>query len=313
MWDEGPIDKMFRKLLAAVFLSIFLLGFVYVTNILDKPADLISPGILGSRIANNLWFPQAEVNSSLEVPEITARAAYFVDIDSGKVLFEKDAREKLPVASLTKIMTAIVTLENRSWGDEVMISEGASGMEPDRMDLRAGEKLTVEELMSGMFLVSGNDAAEALAENTAGGRENFIAQMNAKALQLGMKETLFINPTGLEEEGRQQYSSAYEVALMSRYAVKNFPHLVDISRNPHIFIPATQTHQDYDLYSGINLLTTYPGVIGLKTGFTPEAGLTLVTLAEKGGHKVLGVLLRSENRRAEARQLLDYSFSQLGI
>ena len=181
------------------------------------------------------------------------------------------------------------------------------------MELKAGERLTVEELMYGIFLVSANDAAEALAETSAKNRGDFIGQMNNTAQRIGMKDTLFINPTGLEEDQGEQYSTAYDVAIMSRYATRRFPRLVDFSKTPRVTLPQTSTHQDYDLYSGINLLTTYPGVVGLKTGYTPEAGLTLATLARKEGHEVLGILLGSENRREEARELLDYSFKKLNI
>lgn len=304
-----------KKLLTAL-VALGLLGGLILFTTLRNPNDkLISPVVLGSRIANNLWFPQAEASffGSQDL-QISARAAYFVDIDTGKVFYQKDIYDRMPVASLVKIMTVVVALENKSWDDAVTVSYRASQMEPDRMDLRSGEKLTVEELLDGVFLVSANDGAEALADTAVeGSRENFLVQMNAKAKQLGMKDTLFINPTGLEEEGRQQYSSAFDVMLMARYAIKNFPRLLDITKNPHIQLPQTTAHQDYDLYSGINLLTTYPGVIGFKTGYTPEAGLTLVTLAEREGHRVLGVLLNSPDRRAEARELLDYSFKQLGV
>ena len=142
--------------------------------------------------------------------------------------------------------------------------------------------------------------------------DEFIPAMNKKTLQLGMKDTLFINPSGLEEDDKEQYSTAFDVALMSRYAIKQFPSLVEISSTYHRYIPKTSTHQDYDLYSGINLLTTYPGVLGLKTGYTPLAGLTLVTLARRQGQQILGVLLNSQDRRAEAKLLLDYSFAKLG-
>jgi D-alanyl-D-alanine carboxypeptidase len=128
-----------------------------------------------------------------------------------------------------------------------------------------------------------------------------------------MKNTHFINPSGLEEEGNEQYSTAYDVMLMSRYAINKFPNLLEISSNPHIFIEKNSEHQDYDLYSGINLLTTYPGVLGFKTGYTPEAGLTLVTVAQKNGKRVIGVLLNSTERREDAKMLLDYSFAKLGV
>ncbi len=273
-------------------------------------------------MADNIWTPNLNPFAIPEVkaaPSITGRAAFFVDTNTGQVLFEKNAKERMPIASLTKIMTVIVALENllpneSAYKEKVFtISPQAAGVEPDKMQLIAGEKLNLDELLDGIFLVSANDAAEQLAENTTGRREEFINLMNSKALQLGMNDTLFINPTGLEEDSVNQYSSAYDVALMSRYAVKKYPHLLEISSEPHIYLPETITHQEYDLYSGINLLTTYPGVVGFKTGYTPEAGLTLVTIARRGNHEVLGVLLGCENRRDDAKLMLDYSFAQLGV
>lgn len=280
---------------------------------LPKDSKLVSPFVEKGKVAINLWFPKAGANPDNTDINISAKAAYFVDADTGEVLYQKNPHQRLPIASLTKIMTVIVTLENRSFTDTVKISPAAANMEPDHMELIAGEKLSVEELLYGVFLVSANDAAEALAETSTSGRDDFIRQMNNKAKQLGMNDTLFINPTGLEEDGKDQYSSAYDVALMSRYAIKHFPRLVDISSTPYKYLPQTPTHQDYDLPSGINLLTTYPGAEGFKTGYTSEAGLTLVTLAKRDGHEILGVILGSGDRRGEARELLDYSFQKLRV
>jgi D-alanyl-D-alanine carboxypeptidase (penicillin-binding protein 5/6) len=305
---------MSKKLLFLVLLFICLLSLLYLLLSPKPNKKLVSPWISSGESAINLWFPQAQASFDYQdAPILSARAAYFVDIDSGEVLYQKNIHQQMPIASLTKIMTAVVTLENKKFTDVISISQRAAAMEPDHMLLLAGEKLTVEELLYGVFLVSANDAAEALAENVAGSRDTFIALMNSTAVQLGMKNTKFINPTGLQEDDRQQYSSAYDVALMSRYAIKHFPKLVEISSTPHMYLPQTATHQDYDLYSGINLLTTYSGVLGFKTGYTPEAGLTLVTLAKRDGHQVLGVILSSENRREEAREMLDYSFKKLGV
>lgn len=312
--DEGLNDLMNKKLLTVFVLLVacFLLLIYIFLNFKDD-GKLLSPW-LGGRVANNLWFPQGSVEFLTEEPlQITAQAAYFIELGSGRVLYEQDKDLKLPIASLVKIMTVIVALENNNLADEVKVSQRAAGMEPDSMLLKAGETLSVEEILYGIFLVSANDGAEALAENHPEGREGFIKQMNAKAKQLGLKDTLFINPTGLQEDGEKQYSTAFEVAVMSRYAIKYFPYLVDITSKDHVILPQTSTHQDYDLYSGINLLTTYPGVVGFKTGYTPEAGLTLVTLAKRENYQVLGVLLGSSNRREEARQLLDYSFQKLGL
>lgn len=305
---------MGRKIGYAVLAIALAILAIHLPMIIQSSGSLVSPLVFTPQMALNLWFPKASASSQGEnLPEITAQSAYFVDTDSGEVLYQKNPQQKLPIASLVKIMTAVITLENTSLEEKITVSPEAAGMEPDRMDLRAGEKLTVEELLYGLFLVSGNDAAEALAQGVLGNREEFISAMNRKALQLGMKDTAFINPSGLEEDDKIQYSTAFDIVLMSRYAVRQFPSLVKISSTPHYYIPGNETHRDFDLYSGINLLTTYPGVVGFKTGYTPQAGLTLVTLAQKEGRQVLGVLLNSQDRRAEARLLLDYSFAKLGV
>ena len=135
--------------------------------------------------------------------------------------------------------------------------------------------------------------------------------MNIKAKHLGMKNTHFVNPTGLDEDTGNSYSTSFDLALLTRYLIRAYPEVVNISETPHIFIPETPDHQDYDMYSGINLLTTYPGVVGFKTGFTPEAGLALITLCRKDSHEVLGIILGTEDRRDEAKELLDYSFERL--
>ncbi len=300
----------FSLVLGVVLLS--LLGYMFYEKY-NSSTKLISPiGNVG-KVASNLWQPKVVSSAQNKAPEITAKSAYFVDTDTGQVFYQKNIHERMPIASLTKIMTVIIAMEHKQLQDTYLVSEHAASMEPDHMMLIAGEKLTLEELLDGIFLVSANDAAEVLAEGTTNNRDQFLELMNQKATFLGMKDTLFINPSGLEEDDKEYYSSAFDVALMSRYAVKQFPQLVDISDKPYIYLPQTETHQDYTMYTGINLLTTYPGVVGFKTGYTPEAGLTLVTLARQNGHQVLGVLLNSESRRDDAKALLDYSFAQLGI
>lgn len=269
----------------------------------------------GKSLGINLWFPkEASVGTVLgaeTIPEITAKSALFVDTQTSQVLYSKNPHQRLPIASLVKVMTALIAIENRNLDEELLVSSYAAGMEPDKMLLIPGEKLTIQELLYGIFLISANDAAEVLAQTTTGDRDEFVKHMNKKAQDLGMKDTFYVNPTGLDEDSESSYSTAYDLAVLARYAIKKFPILVEISQAQHIYLPITAYHQDYDMYTGINLLSTYPGVVGFKTGYTPEAGLTLITLARKNGQEVLGVLLGSENRREEAKELLDYSFEQL--
>ena len=277
-----------------------------------KPLPMVMPMVAAKSLPiENLWLP-ADESGNYPKLGLTAQAALAVDAQTGQILYDVKSSERMKIASLTKIMTAIVTLENRDWGDRLYVSNRAAEMEPDKMLLIAGETLTVEELMQGLFLVSANDAAEVFAETVTGDRDQFIKLMNQKALSIGMKNSLFVNPSGLEEDNRDYYSSAYDVAVMTRYAIHKWPKLLSITSQPHIQIPATADHQDYDLYSGINLLTTYPGVVGFKTGYTPEAGLTLSSVAMKNGHQIIVVLLGSENRREDAKILLDYAFKKLG-
>jgi len=302
---------MKQILLVLLALAIIPIGLYFILTANDSK-NLVSPLLKTNKVISlNQWFPKEVLGVGIEVPEITAKAAFFVETKTGRVLFSKNPEQQLPIASLVKVMTALIALENRNLDEKLWVSSRASEMEPDKMFLQPGEELNLKELLYGIFLISGNDSAEVLAEATTGNRMEFINSMNDKAKQLGMKNSFFVNPTGLDEDISNSFSSAYDLSLLTRYAIRKFPVLVDISKTEHITLPQTEDHQDYDMYSGINLLTTYPGVIGFKTGFTPEAGLTLITLAQKDGHEIVGVLLGSENRRDEAKELLDYSFSKL--
>lgn len=316
----------FKSILAALLIALLLSFIFFKTKEIFVKDNLTSPvlGVSKQKVSVNVWSPvfkPESFNIDPEAPEITALSALFVETNSGEILYAKNPRQELSIASLVKIMTVIIALENRSLNDLFTVSQRAADMEPDKMLLIPGERLTLKELLDGIFLVSANDASEVIAENTTGRREEFINLMNSKARQLGMNNTLFLNPSGLEEDFAKQYSTALDVAIMSRYLVKTFPEVVDISSQTYVFIEATSDHQDYEMYSGINLLSTYPGVLGLKTGFTPEAGLTLVTLARRGNEQVpssgskeiIGVLLGAVNRRDDAKLLLDYSFKKLGL
>lgn len=298
-------------ILSTVFV-IALSLLVFNTTSGKQAKELISPILNGEKVLGiNQWLPQQVLGSQTNAPQISANAGLFIDTKSGQVLYSKNQKQRLPIASLVKVMTVLITLEHKKMDDQFVVSQRAADMEPDKMLLIAGEKLTLKELLDGIFLVSANDAAEVLAEKATGDRAEFIKLMNDKAKQLGMNDTFYANPTGLDEDSNNSYSSAYDLAILTRYLIRHFPEVVDISKTEHILLPQTENHQDYDMYTGINLIATYPGVVGFKTGYTPEAGLTLITLARKDGHEVVGVLLGSGDRRDEARELLDYSFNKL--
>lgn len=301
-----------KKLAVLATTLVILLAALFITSSKEGGVNLISPLARQEKVLGiNQWFPGNMDIDQTKAPSIRAEAALFVDTRYGQVLFAKNPKKKLPIASLVKVMTALIALEQRSMDDQFLVSQRAADMEPDKMLLISGERLTLRELLYGIFLISANDAAEVLSEGTTGSRDEFIWLMNEKAEQLGMKDTYLVNPTGLDEDSNNSYSTAYDLAILTRYLIRRFPEVVDISKTEHVYFPKTENHQDYDMYSGINLLTTYPGVVGFKTGYTPEAGLTLITLVRKNGSEVIGVLLGSESRRDEARELLDYSFSKL--
>lgn len=306
------IENCMKKLPIFAAVLIILAGFIVFRISEEKrPQELISPLLKQEKILGvNLWLPAVE-GAQDSVPQISAQSAFFIDSKTGQVLFAKNIQERLPIASLVKVMTALIALEHKGMGDKLFVSQRATEMEPDEMILLPGEKMTLKELLYGIFLVSANDAAEVLAEGSVGSRDEFIKLMNIKASQLGMKDSFFVNPTGLDEDSNNSYASSYDLAILTRYLIRHFPEVVEISKTPHTYIEATPDHQDYEMYSGINLLTTYPGVVGFKTGYTPEAGLTLITLARKEGHEIIGVLLGSEYRRDETKELLDYSFKKL--
>jgi len=277
-------------------------------------------------IVNN-WFPkETSFVTNLQPIDLSAKSAILVDFDSGEVLFRKDDKQRLPAASTIKIMTALVALENRSINDSFTVSENAAKIGENSMGLTNGEKLTLEELLYGLMLVSGNDAAVTIAEGISGNEGGFVKLMNDKVKSLGLSDSRFVNASGLDEDGKDQYTTAYDMAVIAHYTWKNFPVFRQITSTFNKYIEATDAHKAFDLYNDTNLLTTYPGVKGIKPGFTWEAGLCLVTYAENkqslrsssstaglDEKKLLGVILGSDDRRGEMKELLDFGFGHYGI
>ena len=305
---------------AAVLILIGFLGNNIYSRVLNNKSSVVSPvpdflTILFNKEVStlNLWLPSLKnkLSANLKTPEISAQSALIFDITTKEVLYSKNPTEKLPMASLTKIMTAIVALENKKKDDTYVVSKDDLVGE-DSMGLDAGEKLLLSELLYGMMLHSGNDAAEVLANNFPGGRAAFVNAMNNKVKALGLSDTSFTNPTGLEGDGKQ-YTTAYDVVVMTEYALTNFPLFDQVVSTFDYNIPQTPTHKAFYLENETNLLTSYPGVKGVKDGYTPEAGLCLVTYLDYGGHKIVGVVLGSDDRRGEMIELLDYSLRSLGI
>ena len=241
-------------------------------------------------------------------PTIKARSAIVLDLDRGNVLYQRDAHGRRAPASLLKVATALVALEHLGLDQLVTVPVSINQLPWDstRMGLRPGERLTVRELLYGLFLNSGNDAAITLAE-AAMPRATFIALMNAKAAQLGLVDTHFVNPIGLDDPG--QYTSAADLARASIELTTRFPVVAAIASMPSLTLPATATHHAYVLYNLNQLIRTYPGATGLKTGWTGSAGGCLIATASRGGHHLLVVVMGSPSIFNEAASLLDYGFA----
>lgn len=231
---------------------------------------------------------------------VSAKAAILMHADSGRVLYEKNADEHMLIASTTKIMTAIVVLEHCELDDLVEVDSRSAGIEGSSMYLKAGESYTVEDLLYGLLLVSGNDAASALALHVADSMEEFAELMNAKAAELGMTESSFKNAHGLDEEGH--YSTARDMAKLAAYCMGN----EDFAR-----IAGTVSHTvgEQTLVNHNRLLREYDGCLGLKTGYTMAAGRTLVTCAERDGALYVCVTLNDPDDWDDHKALYDWAFA----
>lgn len=231
---------------------------------------------------------------------VSAKAAILMHADSGRVLYEKNADEHMLIASTTKIMTAIVVLEHCELDDLVEVDSRSAGIEGSSMYLKAGESYTVEDLLYGLLLVSGNDAASALALHVADSMEEFAELMNAKAAELGMTESSFKNAHGLDEEGH--YSTARDMAKLAAYCMGN----EDFAR-----IAGTVSHTvgEQTLVNHNRLLREYDGCLGLKTGYTMAAGRTLVTCAEHDGARYVCVTLNDPDDWDDHKALYDWAFA----
>ncbi len=271
-------------------------------------------GVLSDKVTvANSWFPKSENDANLSDVSVGASASILVNYDTGEVLQAKNSSQRLPGASTIKIMTALVALEHAELDDIYAVSANASKIGEDSMGLSEGENLSMEDLLYGLMLLSGNDAAVTLAEGIARSEDAFVAMMNLKSKELGLADTKFINVTGLDVDEEIQFTTAHDLATLARYTWDKYPAFRKIAATDHIFIDANASHKAFDMYNVTNLLTSYPGVKGIKPGFTWEAGYCLVTYAENNNVKLIGVLLNSPDRRGEMTRLLDAGFAKYQV
>ncbi len=267
--------------------------------------------------ANGVFFGKASadvtasrITPSTDAVEVSAKSAILIDQTTGTVLFEKNADEKMPPASITKIMTMLLVMEALDSGkislsDEVVGSENAASMGGTQIWLEVGESFSVDEMLKACAVASANDASMALAEFVGGSESEFVGMMNQRAAELGMKNTTFINPTGLDADGH--LSTARDIALMSRELLMHDK----ITEYTTIWMDSLRDGQ-MGLVNTNKLVRFYKGCTGLKTGTTDGAGSCLSASAERNGLSLIAVVMgctTSKERFADARALLDYGFA----
>lgn len=244
---------------------------------------------------------------STQAPEVGAGSAVLVDLDTGQVLFELDRRERRPIASLTKIMTALLVVERAGLTDVVTVSEGAASGQVSGISglgLEPGERIRVNELLYALLLQSANDAALALAEHVSGSVDAFVDAMNARAEQLGLTRTMFASPNGLDDSG---YSSAGDLVRLTRAALRSRGFASVVATRFHTVLSLDAEPR---IVQNRNvLLWLYPGAIGVKTGFTSPAGFCVVAGAQRGDERLLAVVLGEPGEPfSDAASLLNYGF-----
>ena len=250
---------------------------------------------------------------------VAGKSALLMDIETGTVLYEQNAHERLAPASVTKVMTMLLIMEaidggRIGWDDTVIASEAAAAKGGSQIYLKVGETMSVSDMVKSIAVSSANDCACAMAEHIAGSESAFVDMMNARAAELGMRDTYFVNCTGLDdgEEAKNHLTSAYDIALMSRELMKNHP---DITKFTTIWMDTVRGGA-FGLSNTNKLIRFYSGATGLKTGFTSGAGYCLSATAQRDGLGLIAVVMgcdSSQNRFAACKQLLDYGFANYAL
>ena len=294
--------KFFR-----IFISFFILFFLVSSTIIyadDINEPLNDDSLINDTIVETTSKPD-------EFPNINSRAAIVIDRNSNTILYGKNEKEKRKMASTTKIMTCIIVLENGNLNDIVEVSKKSAGTGGSRLGLKTGDKITVKDLLYGLMLCSGNDAAVALAEHVGGSIEDFSKLMNDKASKLNLENTHFVTPHGLDND--EHYTTAYELALLSNYALKNkdFAQIVGTKSYTVTINNYTKT-----LSNTNELLGTLNGIYGIKTGFTNGAGRCLVTSCKRGELDIITIVLGADTKKirtTDSINLINYAYKNYKV
>lgn len=273
---------------------------IYQTAILNEKRSLLQ----SLNVSLPLPAPYPIKKNGAPPPYLTANSALVLDLTSSVVLYEKNPTEHFSPASTTKIMTALVALDEYNLSDILTVK--AVEINGRVMGLKSGERLTFENLLYGLLVHSANDAALTIAENYPGGREKFILAMNRKAKKMNMENTHFTNEAGFEEPNH--YISSIDLARLSISALGN-PFFLQIIETRKITVKDLNGKETHYLENVNELLGKIPGLYGIKTGWTEDAGECLIAATERGGHKIITVVLKSEGRFGETEKLINWAFT----
>lgn len=317
------MDFMKKKILIGLG---FLLAVILVTNLLNfgKKGTVAnqtkqSPKVAAKKAADEKKkteeyrqkYSLKETSPALNDFMIQAMSGIVVNAETGEIIYEKDAHKVLAPASITKILTGAVALENIDLNKKIKVSKQAFEMIAFNISSQEGEMLKTEDLMYGLMMISANDAAEILAEGIDGNRQTFIDKMAEKVRLLELKETSFKNPSGLDEPGHT--SSAYDISKLTYYAIKSNPDILKYmgEKKPYSIVKTDENEAHY--WDGHVSLTlrSYPEMLGAKTGFTDEARNTFIGIAQKNNKKFIFVFMGSDRGNEDARALLNFGLNKM--
>jgi D-alanyl-D-alanine carboxypeptidase (penicillin-binding protein 5/6) len=305
-----------KKIIIIIICIVSLAGFVFVLgmsrNLKGNTGNSIFSNVDTEKrqIEENIkkYQPQKSENTKDVGLDLSALSAIVVDENTNKILYQKDPNLSLPPASITKIATFSVALENIGKDDLVPISQKASDEVSNKIAMKAGEKMHLYDLLYGLMMISANDAAYAIAEAVPGGYGEFINMMNEKVRILGLTGTTFKNPSGLDEEGH--LSSAFDIATLTRYALLEHPEVITYAGEKEDYSVYPSDHNESHWWGHISgMLYRYPGMIAAKTGYTDIAKSTFIGVAERDGRRLVVVILGSTDANGDVTKLLDFGFA----
>lgn len=275
-----------------------------------KAISDFSTAAVQAKIAENKvkYYPKTDWLAShpQELP-VSTKSAVILDYNTGELIYAQNEHAQLPPASITKVLTATVVLENMKTNKLCTISQEAADTEAYKIIMRAGEQISVEDLLYGMMMLSANDAAVALSECYDGGKQAFIDKMNEKVKMLGLSDSNFVTPNGLDDSNH--YSSAFDMATITAYVIRTQPTFLDyMGRKEDYSVGATDHNDAHYFYPLSTLLRTYDGMDGAKTGFTYEAGNTYIGTAQRDGRRIIIVYFGANSTTYDATLLLDQGF-----